>query len=60
MNQPVWQAEGWRANGPGGCVCPGCGRRVSTNALARRAHAKGCEKLHRMGELRAVPRERSV
>lgn len=30
--------EGWRPNGPGRCICPGCRSTVSTNALARARH----------------------
>jgi hypothetical protein len=55
-SQPVWQAEGWRGDGPGYCRCPGCGTKVSTNAYARRAHAKKCAAWSRI-EIRAVPQK---
>ena len=35
---PQWMKEGYRSIGPGQCVCPTCGKVVSTNALARARH----------------------
>ena len=39
---PTYQQEGWRPAGPGGCRCPKCGQTVTTNALGRDSHRKGC------------------
>lgn len=39
---PAWYRAGFRRNGPGQLNCGACGKRVSSNALARAAHAKAC------------------
>ena len=45
---PEYRREGWRSNGPGNCNCPKCGKVVSTNALGRAAHRRGCAGWQRM------------
>lgn len=40
---PTFLREGWHPRGPGACGCPDCGRTVSTNALARASHKRGCK-----------------
>ena len=39
---PEFMRDGWRSLGRGACGCPHCGAAVSTNALARASHKRGC------------------
>lgn len=43
--RPQYQVDGWRPNGPGLCSCPHCHDRVTTNALGRASHLRGCRVL---------------
>ncbi len=53
---PVWRKEGWAPGGPGRCVCPACGEKVSTNALARASHTKQCALRRRNERITRCPR----
>lgn len=53
---PQYIRDGWKKSGPGGCLCPHCGSRVSTNALARAAH----KERHRREQVIALARRAEV
>lgn len=57
---PEWRRDGWRPNGPGLCICPHCGARVSTNALGRNSHLKACPTLKRQEQAREAQRASSA
>jgi hypothetical protein len=50
--RPEYQREGWRPAGPRHCRCPHCGATVTTNALGRASHLRGCKKLREKKEQR--------